>query len=62
MLRDLSCEIGRIAGVGVVDLDGGVVGQIMVIAAPGGTLSQNELGTGRDHQVLLVHPQAAACR
>ena len=49
------------AGVGVVDLDGGVVGQIMVIAAPGGTLSQNELGTGRDHQVLLVHPQAAAC-
>ena len=49
------------AGVGVVDLDGGVVGQIMVIAAPGGTLGQNELGTGRDHQVLLVHPQAAAC-
>ena len=49
------------AGVGVVDLDGGVVCQIMVIAAPGGTLSQNELGTGRDHQVLLVHPQAAAC-
>ena len=46
---------------GVVDLDGGVVGQIMVIAAPGGTLGQNELGTGRDHQVLLVHPQAAAC-
>ena len=49
------------AGVGVVDLDGGVVGQIMVIAAPGGTLGQNELGTGRDHQVLLIHPQAAAC-
>ena len=48
------------AGVGVVDLDGGIVGQIVVIAAPGGTLGQNELGTGRDHQVLLVHPQAAA--
>ena len=46
---------------GVVDLDGGIVGQIVVIAAPGGTLGQNELSTGRDHQVLLVHPQAAAC-
>ena len=49
------------AGVGVVDLDGGVVRQIMEVAAPGGALGQNELCTGRDHQVLLVHPQTAAC-
>ena len=48
------------AGVGVVDLDGGVVGQIVIIAAAGRALSQNELGTGRDHQILLVHPQTAA--
>ena len=48
-------------GVSVVDLDGGVVGQIMVIAAPGGALCQNELGTGRNHEVLLIHPQTAAC-
>ena len=48
------------AGVGVVDLDGGVVGQIVVIAAAGRALGQNELGTGRDHQILLVHPQTAA--
>ena len=48
------------AGVGVVDLDGGVVCQIMVVAAPGGALGQNELCTGRDHQVLLVYPQTAA--
>ena len=49
------------AGVSVVDLDGGVVGQIVVIAAPGGALCQNELGTGRNHEVLLIHPQTAAC-
>ena len=45
---------------GVVDLDGGIVRQIMEVAAPGGALGQNELCTGRDHQVLLVHPQTAA--
>ncbi len=44
-------------GMGVVDLDGGVIGQIMVVAAPGGALGQNELGTGADHQVLLVDAQ-----
>ena len=48
------------AGVSVVDLDGGIVGQIVVVAAPGGALGQNELRTGRDHQILLVDPQAAA--
>ena len=48
------------AGVGVVDLDGGVVCQIMEVAAPGGALGQNELCTGRNHQVLLVHSQTAA--
>ena len=46
---------------GVVDLDGGVVGQIVIAAAPDGALGQNKLGTGGDHQVLLVHPQTAAC-
>ena len=49
------------AGVRVVDLDGGIIGQVVVVAAPGGALGQNELGTGRDHQILLVDPQAAAC-
>ena len=49
------------AGVGVVDLDGGIIRQVMEVAAPGGALGQNELCTGRDHQVLLVHPQTAAC-
>ena len=39
------------AGMGVVDLDGGVVGQIVVIAAPGGALCQTELGTGRNQDV-----------
>ena len=48
------------AGVGVVDLDGGVVCQIMVVAAPGGALGKDQLCTGRDHQVLLIHPQTAA--
>jgi len=48
------------AGVGVVDLDSGVVCQIMEVAAPGGALGQNELRTGGDHQILLVHPQTAA--
>ena len=45
---------------GVVDLDGGVVGQVMVVAAAGGAFGQDELGTGTDHQVLLVNAQAAA--
>ena len=49
------------AGVGVVDLDGGIIGQVVVVAAPGGALGQNKLGTGRDHQILLVDPQTAAC-
>ena len=48
------------AGMGVVDLDGSVVGQIVVVAAAGGALGQDELGTGTDHQVLLVNAQAAA--
>ena len=49
------------AGVGVVDLDGGVIGQVVVVAAAGSALGQDQLGTGRDHQVLLVHAQTAAC-
>ena len=48
------------AGVGVVDLNGGVVGKVIVIAAPGGTLVQNQLGTCGNHQILLVDPQLAA--
>ena len=48
------------AGVGVIDLDGGIIGQVMVIAAAGGALGQNQLGTGGDHQILLVDAQAAA--
>ena len=48
-------------GVRVVDLDGGIIGQVVVVAAPGGALGQNKLGTGRDHQILLVDPQPAAC-
>ncbi len=48
------------AGVGVIDLDGGIVGQVMVIAAAGGALGQNQLGTGGNHQILLVDAQAAA--
>ena len=32
----------------------------MVIAAAGGALSQNQLGTGGNHQILLVDAQAAA--
>ena len=49
------------AGVSVVDLDGGIVGQIVVVTAPGGALGQNELCARRNHQILLVDPQAAAC-
>ena len=48
------------AGVGVVDLDGGVVGQIVVITAAGGALGQNQLGPGGNHQVLLVDAQTAS--
>ena len=48
------------AGVGVVDLDGGVVGQIMVVTAAGGALGQNQLGPGGNHQVLLVDAQTAS--
>ena len=49
------------AGVGIVNLDGGVIGQVMVVAAAGGAFGQNQLGTGADHQVLLVDAQHAAC-
>ena len=48
------------ARVGIVDLDGGVVGQVVIVAAAGGTLGQNQLRTGGNHQVLLVDAQAAA--
>ena len=44
------------AGVGVVDLDGGIVGKVVIIAAAGGAFGKNQLGTGGDHQILLVHP------
>ena len=46
---------------GVVDLDGSVVRQVVIVAAPGGALRQNQLGTGGDHQVLLINPQLTAC-
>ena len=49
------------AGMGVVDLDGRVVRQVVVIAAPGGAFLQNQLGTGGNHQVLLIDPQLTAC-
>ena len=45
------------AGMGVIDLNGGVIGQIVVVAAPRGALGQNQLGTGADHQILLVDAQ-----
>ena len=48
------------AGVGVIDLDGGVVRQVVIIAAPGGALVQQELGAGADHEILLVNAQQAA--
>ena len=48
------------AGMGVVDLDGGVVGQVSEVAAPLAALGQNQLGAGRHHQVLLVDAQQAA--
>ena len=35
--------------------------RVVVVAAPGSALGQNQLGTGRDHQILLVDPQTAAC-
>ena len=46
---------------GIVNLDGGVIGQVMVVAAAGGAFGQNQLGTGADHQILLVDAQHAAC-
>ena len=49
------------AGVGVVDLNGSVVGKVVIVAAPGSTFRQYQLCAGGDHQILLVNPQLAAC-
>ena len=49
------------ARVGIVDLNGCVIRQIVVIAAARSTLCKDQLRTGGDHQVLLVHAQTAAC-
>ena len=45
------------AGMGVVDLYGGVVGQLPGAAAPGLALLQDQPGGVGAHEVLLVHPQ-----
>ena len=45
------------AGMGVVDLNGGIVSQIMVIAAPGFTFLKDQLGACGNHEILLVDTQ-----
>ena len=44
----------------IIDLDGSIIGKIMIIAATGSTFSKDQLCTGRNHQVLLIYTQAAA--
>ena len=48
------------AWVGVVDLDGSIVCQIVILAAAGSALRQNQLRTGGNHQILLVYTQTAS--
>ena len=47
-------------GVGVIDLDGGIVVQVVKIAAPLQAFLQNQLSPGADHQILLIDPKKAA--
>ena len=48
------------AGMGIVDLDGGIVGEIMIVATALHALLQDHLRARADHQVLLVNAQHAA--
>src|SRR5699024_10520339 len=45
------------AWMGVVDLNGGIVSQIMVIAAPGFTFLEDQLSACGNHEILLVDTQ-----
>ena len=45
---------------GVVDLDGRVVSQVMEIGTAGDALVQNQLCSVADHEILLVHAQQAS--
>ena len=47
-------------GMGIVDLNGGIVSQIVVIAAPGCTFLKDQLGACGNHEILLVDTQKLA--
>ena len=45
----------------IVDLNGSVIRQVMIIAAARSALCKDQLCTGRNHQILLVHAQLTSC-